>query len=422
MNKLKFLITLCFLGQTWISLAQVTLQSCVDLAEKNSPQAQLLPLVKEAEAVQLGALNKNLLPQASLGGQATWQSEVTGLAVSLPNFEIPKVSKDQYKATLDLTQSLWDGGATKSQKSIAIANSNAEMRSIENNIYQTREQISNLYFGALLADKQLINTDFTKNDLDSQLKKQQANVQNGTSIKSNVMMLEARLIELKQQQREIKSRKLTALKGLSILTGKDFSENTVLEEPAINPIEESAIDRPELKFYEAQKELFEANKLLIRAKNLPKINLFATGGYGRPGLNFLSPDFSPYFIGGLTFKVPLTHFYSKSQDSDFRQLEINKAKIDKQKDAFLQNIQLKLASQKEEIAKFQDQIMEDNKLIEIRAYMKKTAEKRLENGVISVSDFITEVENESISKQNLSLHQIQLLQGYNNLIFTTGKH
>ena len=422
MDKLKFLITLCFLGQTWISMAQVTLQSCVDLAEKNSPQAQLLPLVKEAEAVQLGALNKNLLPQASLGGQATWQSEVTGLAVSLPNFEIPKVSKDQYKATLDLTQSLWDGGATKSQKSIAIANSNAEMRSIENNIYQTREQISNLYFGALLADKQLINTDFTKNDLDSQLKKQQANVQNGTSIKSNVMMLEARLIELKQQQREIKSRKLTALKGLSILTGKDFSENTVLEEPAINPIEESAIDRPELKFYEAQKELFEANKLLIRAKNLPKINLFATGGYGRPGLNFLSPDFSPYFIGGLTFKVPLTHFYSKSQDSDFRQLEINKAKIDKQKDVFLQNIQLRLAFQKEEIAKFQDQIMEDNKLIEIRAYMKKTAEKRLENGVISLSDFITEVENESISKQNLSLHQIQLLQGYNNLIFINGKH
>ena len=422
MDKLKFLITLCFLGQTWISLAQVTLQSCVDLAEKNSPQAQLLPLVKEAEAVQLGALNKNLLPQASLGGQATWQSEVTGLAVSLPNFEIPKVSKDQYKATLDLTQSLWDGGATKSQKSIAIANSNAEMRSIENNIYQTREQISNLYFGALLADKQLINTDFTKNDLDSQLKKQQANVQNGTAIKSNVMMLEARLIELKQQQREIKSRKLTALKGLSILTGKDFPENIVLEEPFINSVEETIIDRPELKFYEAQKELFEANKLLIRAKNLPKINLFATGGYGRPGLNFLSPDFSPYFIGGLTFKVPLTHFYSKSQDSDFRQLEINKAKIDKQKDVFLQNIQLKLASQKEEIAKFQDQIMEDNKLIEIRVYMKKTAEKRLENGVISVSDFITEVENESISKQNLSLHQIQLLQGHNNLIFTTGKH
>jgi outer membrane protein TolC len=421
MTKIKTFLTLCFLCQTWISMAQITLQSCVDLAEKNNPQAQLLPLVKEAESVQLGALNKNLLPQASLGGQATWQSEVTGLAVSLPNFEIPKVSKDQYKATLDLTQSLWDGGATKSQKLLTSANTKAEMRSIENNIYQTREQISNLYFGALLAEKQLINTEFTKNDIESQLKKQQANVQNGTAIKSNVMMLEARLIELKQQQREIRSRKLSALKGLSILTGKEFLENTVLEEPLINLLEETTIDRPELKFYEAQKELFEANKSLIRAKNLPKINLFATGGYGRPGLNFLSADFSTYFIGGLTFKVPLTHFYSKSQDSDFRQLEINKAKIDKQKDVFLQNIQLKLSSQKEDIAKFQDQIIEDKKLIEIRAYMKKTAEKRLENGVISVSDYITEVDNVSISKQNLSLHQIQLLQGYNNLIITTGK-
>ena len=421
MNKSKLFILLCLLCQTWLSMAQITLQSCIDLAEKNNPQAQLLTLVKEAETLQLGTLNKNLLPQASLGGQATWQSEVTGLAVSLPNFEIPKVSKDQYKATLDLTQSLWDGGTTKSQKLVASANTKTELSNVESNIYQSREQISNLYFGALLADKQMINSDFTKNDVESQLKKQQANVENGTAIKSNVMLLEARLIELKQQQREIKSRKLSALKGLSILTGKDFLESTILEEPIINLNEEPTIDRPELKFYEAQKELFEANKSLIRAKNLPKMNLFATGGYGRPGLNFLSADFSTYFIGGFTFRVPLTHFYSKSQSLDFRQLDINKAKVDKQKDVFLQNIQLKLASQKEEIAKIQDQIIEDRKLVEIRAYMKKTAEKRLESGVISVSDYITEIENESISKQNLNLHQVQLLQACHNINITAGK-
>jgi outer membrane protein TolC len=423
--KIKYSFIFCFLlFNTITGLAQTTLQNCIDLAIKNNPQNQLLPLVKETEALQLKALSKNVLPQASLGGQATWQSEVTGLAISIPNFNVPTVSKDQYKATLDLNQSIWDGGMTKSQKTLASATANADTKNIENNLFQTKEQVSNLYFGVLLAEKQLTNTDIIKNDLENQLKKQQANLQNGTVIRSNVMMLEARLLELKQQQREIISRKSAALKGLSILTGKEFDEKSTftLEEPSNYLINENGIERPELKAFEAQKELAEANKMVVRAKYAPKINLFATGGYGRPGLNFLSPDFTTYFIGGLTFRIPLSHFYTKTNESDFKQIKINQHKIDTQKEIFLQNLQLRLASQKEEVAKLQDQIVEDQKLIDIRAYMKNTAEKKLENGVITMSDYLTEVDNESIAKQNLSLHQIQLLQGLNNLKITLGKN
>jgi outer membrane protein TolC len=222
-------------------------------------------------------------------------------------------------------------------------------------------------------------------------------------------------------QREVLSRKLAALRGLSILTGKDFLDNTKLEEPSLQLGNEVNINRPELRFFEAQKDLAEANKSLIKSKNLPKINLFATGGYGRPGLNFLDPDFAPYFIGGLSFKVPLSHFYTKSQDGEFRQIEINKLRIDSQKESFLQQTQLKLASQREDLAKIQDQIKEDQKLIEIREYMKKTAENRLENGIITVSEYITEVDAESLAKQNLSLHQIQLIQILNNIKITAGK-
>jgi hypothetical protein len=105
---------------------------------------------------------------------------VTSLPISLPNLTVPTISKDQYKATLDLTQTIWDGGTTKGQKKLASASANTDSRSIENNLYQLKEQISNLYFGVLLADKQFKNAEFTRNDLENQLKKLQANVQNGT--------------------------------------------------------------------------------------------------------------------------------------------------------------------------------------------------------------------------------------------------
>lgn len=421
MNKIKHFFIICLLSFSFGLNAQSTLQSCMALAEKNNPQAQLLPLVNEAEAVQLNALNKNLLPQAAIGGQASWQSAVTSLPISLPNISVPTIPKDQYKATLDLTQILWDGGTLKSQKLLTKANAAADTRNIENNIYQTKEQVSTLYFGVLLAEKQLANMAITKNDLENQLKKINANVENGTAVKSNAMALEARLIELKQQQREVRSRKLSALKGLSILTGSEFPENIILEEPILDLAEETSINRPELKFFDAQKELAEANKSLIKSKYSPKVNLFATGGYGRPALNFLSPDFSTYFIGGLSLRIPLSQFYLKSKQSDFRQIDINKEKIDKQKDIFLQQTQLKLASQREDLAKLQDQILEDKRLIEIRDYMKRTAENRLENGIITVSDYISEVDNETMAKQNLSLHQVQLLQVIQNIKIISGK-
>jgi outer membrane protein TolC len=192
MNYLRIPLIVCFLIKIQISHAQTTLQSCIDAAEKNNPQQSVLGLVREAEALQINALSKNLLPQASLGGQATWQSDVTGLAISVPNVNIPQVQKDQYKATLDLTQSLWDGGVNKSQKKLATASANLDTKSIENNLYQTREQVANLYFGVLLAEKQFANSEITRNDLEAQLKKQTANIQNGTAIKSNAMMIEAR--------------------------------------------------------------------------------------------------------------------------------------------------------------------------------------------------------------------------------------
>jgi outer membrane protein TolC len=418
MNNILF--TLLIVLNTIFLNAQITLEKCISLAEKNTPSTQLLLLVAETEALQINALNKNLLPQTSIGGQASWQSTVTGLTIKLPNIEIKTIPKDQYKATFDINQTIWDGGQLKSQKKLATANANVETKNIENSIYQIKEQVSNLYFGALLADKQYVSAEITKNDLENQLKKLTANVQNGLAIKSNVWALEAKLIELSQFQREIKSRKIAALNSLTILTGIIFNENTFLEQPSNSVNDSENINRPELKVFESQQNLAEANKSVINSRYTPKLNLFGTGGYGRPGLNFLSPDFKTYFIGGLNLRIPISQFYTKSKDSDFRQIDINKLKIDKQKELFLQQISLKLSNLNEDASKISDQIIEDKKLVEIREQIKKSAQNRLDNGVITLSDFLTEVDNEAMAKQNMILHQIQLLQVKNAINITKG--
>ena len=391
--------------------AQLNLGQCIMAAEKNMPQAQLLPLVKQSEVLQINALNKNLLPQASLGGQATWQSAVTGLNLRLPGIEMQPIPKDQYKATLDLSQTLWDGGQLKSQKYLAIANSNAEAKSIETNIYQIREQVANLYFGAILAEKQIELAEIAKNDLQNNLKRFNANVLNGTAIKSTVLAFEAKLLEVSQLQREFKSRKLAALQGLAILTGLEITEKNQLEYNLESPNTNAlAINRPEIKMFEAQKNVAEANKAVVDSKYMPRLNLFGTGGYGRPGLNFLSPDFSTYFIGGVSLKIPISQWYTHSKSIDYQLIDLNKLKIEKQKLQFLQQVNLKLNTLNEDASKLADLIEDDKKLIEIRSQMKKTAQNRLENGVITTSEYLTELDSEASAKQNMILHQIQLLQ------------
>ncbi|MCF8325606.1 MAG: TolC family protein, partial [Leadbetterella sp.] len=58
--------------------------------------------------------------------------------------------------------------------------------------------------------------------------------------------------------------------------------------------------------------------------------------------------------------------------------------------------------------------------LEIRKQIKQTAEAQLDNGIITASDFLTELTNEDMAKQNSILHEVQLLQAKFNLKIISG--
>ncbi|WP_428657492.1 TolC family protein [Runella sp.] len=405
-----------------ISHAQTTLslEDCYRQAETHSPQAAQMPLIQEATDLQIKLLNRGYMPQSRLNGQATWQSDVTSVPISLPNFEISPPPKDQYKLTLDVTQTIWDGGVTEKQKAAALANQQVEKQRVAVDIYQIREQVSNLFFGAIFAERQLLNFEILQKEVQVKLTKTQASVQNGTAIRSNVLSLEARLLELEQQQLETQKRRAAALEGLSLLTGTAIDLSTSLQPPAATAIAAAVIARPELRLFDVQKQNLAVNEQLIKAKNLPKLSAFATGGYGRPGLNFLATQFKTYFIGGLQLQIPLAHLYTNSQGLEIRQLRVNQQRIERQRESFLLATQIRLASQRQEVSRLQALVESDRKLIEIRGTIRKASESQLENGIITASDYLTELDNEDTSRQNLILHEIQLLQAQNNLRLTAG--
>lgn len=425
-------MALPFSGSTQTPLS---LEECYRQAEIHSPQAGQTRLIQEATDLQIKLLNRSYVPQSRLNGQATWQSDVTSVPIKLPNFELSPPPKDQYKLTLDVTQSIWDGGLTEKQKSAALANQQVEQQRVVVDLYQIREQVSNLYFGALFAERQLRNFEILQKELNAKLLKTKASVQNGVAIRSNVLSLEARILEIEQQLLETQKRRASALEGLSLLTGTTIDTNTKLVEtqylasprtsqPATKTQDiaslQAEITRPELRLFDAQKQNLAVNEQLIKAKNLPKLSAFATGGYGRPGLNFLATQFKTYFIGGVQLQIPLTHLYTNSQGLEIQQLRVNQQRIERQRESFLLATQVRLANQRQEVGRLQALVESDRKLIDIRGSIRKASESQLENGIITASDYLTELDNEDTARQNLILHEIQLLQAQNNLRLTAG--
>ena len=405
-----------------ISNAQtpLSLEECYRQAETHSPQAGQMRLIQEATDLQIKLLNRNYVPQSRLNGQAAWQSDVTSVPIKLPNFEISPPPKDQYKLTLDVTQTVWDGGVTEKQKSAALANQQVEQQRVVVDLYQIREQVSNLFFGALFAERQLRNFELLQKELNAKVLKTKASVQNGIAIRSNVLSLEARLLEIEQQLLETQKRRTSALEGLSLLMGATIDVNTVLQAPVTQMINGTEITRPELRLFDTQKQNLVINEQLIKAKNLPKLSAFATGGYGRPGLNFLASEFKTYFIGGVQLQIPLTHLYTNNQGLEIKQLRVTQQRIEQQRESFLLATQIRLANQRQEVSRLQTLVESDRKLIEIRGSIRKASESQLDNGIITASDYLTELNNEDIARQNLILHEIQLLQAQNNLRITSG--
>jgi hypothetical protein len=95
-------------------------------------------------------------------------------------------------------------------------------------------------------------------------------------------------------------------------------------------------------------------------------------------------------------------------------LDINRKTLDIQKETFLFNTHITQKQQKADVEKYLELVKKDDGIIELRESVKKAASAQLENGVLSAHDYVTQVNAEDQARQNLILHQVQLLQAEYN--------
>lgn len=401
------------------SLQKISLTEAYELSQKNYPAVKQKDLVKQTAAISVENLQKGFLPQFSLSGQATYQSDVTKVPFSLPGLTIESPSKDQYKLVADVSQLIYDGGMTKEQKALQQLNATVEDQKVEVELYKLKERINQLYLSILYLDEQLKQVDLVKTDIQTGIKRVEAQVQNGVAFKSNLNMLKAELLKTEQRAIEVKASKKGLLDALSLFIGRELAEQVQLEKPVSAGIVANEIARPELKLYSEQQKFIGQQEKLITAKNLPRASLFAQGGYGRPGLNMLLNEFDFFYIGGLRLNWSLGGLYTKKKEKE--QVTINKKMVEVQKETFLLNTSSQLKQQQAEIDKLQQLLVSDYEIISLRKSVTEAAKVQLENGVITANDFLKEVNAEDQARQTLITHQVQLLQAQINYQTILGK-
>lgn len=396
----------------------VTLAQLQTLAKENYPLLKQKQMYSDIGSNKVKQLSTNFYPQVSVTGQATYQSEVTEF-----NFPIPGVAgftqkPDQYAVGLELKENIFDYGAVKTQKQIERESSEIQLQQVDADIVKLKERINQLYGSIYLQQENKKILLLRISELDAKRKKMQSAVNNGAALQSNFLVLESEYLSTQQKIEESNSNMLVWFKTLSLLTNKTMDTSTVFTANGKDITMQSAIIRPELKIYDLQSSSLKLREKMVSRNNLPKVFVFARAYYGRPGYNFLNNDFRPYGIVGAGLNWNISAYYTSGKETN--NLKLNNDIVSNQKKIFDINLQSTIIQQKEEISKLEKLLLSDTKIVETKTAIRKASSSQLDNGIITSSDYIVDLNSENQAQFNLKLHEIQLIMAKENYNTTLG--
>jgi len=416
-ESLLFALILTFLTAGISNGQSLNIDSCYKLARENYPMIKQLQLVEKTRQYSVENASKAWLPQLSFAGQATYQSAVTSIPFEIPHITIPTYSRDQYKIYGEVDQNIYDAGTVQNQKEEENINAAIQKQTTEVTLYAIRDRVNQIFFGVLLLDEQLKQNDILDSTIQNNIDRMSAQVSNGVALKSGLYELQAQLLQQEQMAIQYKASRKAYIDMLGLFINKTLNENTRLAEPQTLAVS-STIKRPELTLYDYQRNSYDVQDKMLTSNYLPKLSAFFQGGYGRPGLNMLSNDFSWYYIGGIKFSWSLGNLYTLNNN---RQLfQIDREQIDLQKQTFILNTNIQLSQQNGAILQLQEMIQKDNDIVSKRTEVTADAKIRMENGAFTVHDYLGELDSENQARQNKLLHQVQLIQAMYNYQNTNG--
>lgn len=405
-----------------MATAGLTIEQCVEKARDNYPMVKKYDLLASTLDIDLSDINKGWLPRIGVYGQVTAQNVVPSFPESLSGVlqqmgqPMKGLGKLQYKAGVDVSQTIWDGGVSHVQRELQRAGTAAEQSALDVEMYAVRQRVENLYFAILLTEEQIAQNRNTMTLLDATLERLKAMLRNGTAMQSDVDMIEAQKLTVMQGIAQAES----ALSGyrtvLGMFMGESLQGVELIRPDSVMPSELQS-DRPEIRLFDTRIVAADASRRLADTALMPKVGLFAQAYYGYPGFDYfksmINRDLSFNIMAGVKVSWNIDSFYTKRNVSRRNRLDI--AGIMAEKETFLFNSDMQVASQLEKIRGIRDVMKDDSRIMALRANVRKSAESQLQNGIIDTTALLTKITDENQAALMARYHEIQLVQEIYNL-------
>ena len=429
MIKTNSILVVCLLSASPLLYSQqsVTLKTCYEKALSNHSMSSDKKVYEDIWQKKDMNLESAWLPTIDVNANFVYNSEVIDMSSAFASIPIPgfadnikSMPNEQYKMTMDINQVIYDGGAIKGSRQLEKATLAVNEQQTEAEIYKIKSQVNSCYFNILLLRKQgdLLNNYLS--EINNRLRMLASAVNNGVTLKTDIDVFMSEKIKLEQQISENRIKRNSLLSILADITGIAFTSDEAFIMPATMTALPDEITRPELKVFDLTKDQIGAGEAILQSRRLPKASGFATLGYGNPpGNNFFKDSFSPYYVIGAGLKW---NIYDWNRVKNEKQvITLQEGLIDSKKKDLTLTLQRQLDAKKAEIEALKSQIESDPELIALRKRISSASLSQYENGTITATEYLTQVNNEKQVIINAEVHQISLAMATTEYYNISGK-
>ena len=408
--------------------AQPSVERCKEMAREHYPLIRRYGLIEQSRDYTLSNAARAWLPQVTLSGQATLQSDVVSWPeefesmLAMQGLDMPGIRRDQYKVQIDVQQTLWDGGKSRTDRAIAESEAAQERMSTEVELYAVDSRVEDIYFGILLMQEQQRQIGEMMQRLQTNLDQVNALVENGMAMQADADAVEVQLLTQRQSLGQVEARLQSFRRILGLFIGEELGEAPLPMPVAEEPVGYDS-ERPELQLMDAQMALLQAREQMVDVSLAPRVALFAQGYYGYPGLNMFENMVSHRWtlngIVGVRMNWNISSLYTSKTSR--RQLQNARDNVMLQREVFAFNSRLQAEQESAEVRRIREAIADDDRIVALRSRVREAAEARLQEGMIDTHDLLGKISDETSAKIARSTHQIELVKAIYDLKHTLNK-
>lgn len=402
------ILTLLSFGAFAQQGSTLSLQEVQQLAELHFPLLRQDDLQRQSHVLRQQNIKAAYLPDISLKGTASYQSEVVQLPFSMPGVENPELPNERWQLFLDISQPIYTGGSKTIRQALEEQQLAIDLQQQQISLQQLKPLVLQQYFSVVLSRQSEEILQSTRQLLAEKLQTLEAAVRGGIALPSEVLRVRSEISRLEQLLEETAARQLASLQSLSLLTGTNISEETAFLLPEFSQ-QADGLDRPELQLFTMQSDQLASRSRLLQTQLKPALSAFAQGGLGYPNpFNFFDASTSPYYQAGLRLQWQFWDWHKTSREQ--QQLSLQQQMLDAQQSNLERNIRIRLEQLEADMARYQAMIRQDEELIGLQQEIRQYASRQLDQGVITSTDYLNDVHAEQTARLNYSLHQMQLVQ------------